>query len=71
MCLRAQGIDDDDDGVGRLRRARGLSYDDGCVRRGQGVNDASKGLETTTEAAGDRQQSQGIYDDNRCIGGGR
>ena len=71
MCLRAQGIDNDDGGVGRLRRASGLSDNNGGVRRGQGIRDAYEGLETTTEAAGARQQAQGIYNDYIGFGGGR
>ena len=71
MCLRAQGIDDDDDGVVRVRRARGLRDYYGGVGRGRGIDDASEGLDTTTEAAGDRQRAQGIYDDGGDVGGGR
>ena len=43
--LRAQGIDDDDGGVKRVRRARALSNDNLGVGRGQGIDDASEGLE--------------------------
>ena len=50
MCLRDQGIDDDNSAVERIRRARILSNDNGGVGRGQGIYDASKILETTTEA---------------------
>ena len=57
LFLRTQVIDDDDGGVGRVRWVRGLRYDDGGVIRGRGINDASEGLETTTEAAGARQQA--------------
>ena len=39
--------------------------------KGRGKEDASEGLETTTEAAGARRWSQGIYDDNGGFGGGR
>ena len=70
MCLRSQGIDDDDGVVNRVIRSRGLSDDGGGIGRGQGIDDASKGLETTTEAAGARKQDQGIYNDNRGLGGG-
>ena len=62
VSLRAQGIDDDKCGVGRVRRACGLSDDDGGVNGGRGIDDASEGLDTTTEAAGDRQRARGIYD---------
>ena len=50
MCLRTQGIVENGY-VGRVRRACGLSDDDGCVGRGRGIEDASDGLETTTKAA--------------------
>ena len=51
MCLRDHGIVDNNGVVGRVRRAHGLSNDDGGVGRGRGVDDLSKGLETTAEAA--------------------
>ena len=56
VCLQSQGIDNDNDdgGVVRLRRARGLSDNDGGVGKGRGVDDASNVSETTTEAAGAR-----------------
>ena len=50
MCLRAQGIDDGDDIVDRLRRSHGLGNDNGGVGRGRGIHDASEVLETITEA---------------------
>ena len=50
MCLRAQGIYDDNGVVDRLRPARGLSDDNGGVGRGQGIDDTPKGLETIIEA---------------------
>ena len=70
MCLRAQGIDNNDGDVGRVRRSRGLSEDNGGVKRGQGIRDASEGSETTTEVAGDIRQSQVTYDDDGGVGGG-
>ena len=51
MCLRNQGIGNDNDGVGRVRQVRGLSYNDGGVVRGKGIDDASKGPEKTAKAA--------------------
>ena len=57
MCLRAEGIDDNGGGVGRVRWAKLISNYDGGVDRGQGIGDAFKGLETTPEAAGDRRRS--------------
>ena len=69
MCLWAHGIDDNG-GVGRVRRFRRLSNDDGGVGRGRGICDVSEGLETTTEAAGDIRQAQGIYDNDGGVGGG-
>ena len=71
MCLRAQGIDDKDGCVIRLRRAHGISNDSGGVGRGRGIHDASEGSETTTEAAGARQRAQVIYDDNVGVDGGK
>ena len=52
MCLWAQGIDDNDGGIGGGRRAQGISNDDGGVGGGQGIDNTSEGSETTTEAAG-------------------
>ena len=71
MCLQDQGIDNDDGGVIRVRWACGLSENNRGLGRGQGIYDASKGLETTAEAAGDRQRAQEIYDNNSGVGGGR
>ena len=72
MCLLAECIYDDvDSGVGRVRRAKGLSNDNEGVGRGRGICDASEALETTVEAAGDRRRDQGIYDDDGGVGGGR
>ena len=42
MCLQDQDIEDNNGGVRRVRRARGLSDDDGG-------DDGTGGLETTTE----------------------
>ena len=53
MCLQAQGIDEDNGGVGRLRLARRLSDDDRSVGRGRVIDNASEGSETTAEAARD------------------
>ena len=69
--LRAQGIVDDDGGVGRVRQARGLRDDDGGVGRGRGIYDASEGSDTTAEAAVDKRQARGIYDNNGGVGRGR
>ena len=55
MFLRAQGIDNNGGSGSRVRRARGLSNNDGVFVRGRGIDDASKGLETMTEADGARQ----------------
>ena len=51
MCLWAQVIDDDDGGVGRVRRACRLRNYNGGVGKGQGIVDASEELETMMEAA--------------------
>ena len=52
VCLRSQGIEEDNGGVGGGRWSRGLSDNDGGVGRGRGINDASEVLETMTEAEG-------------------
>ena len=62
VCLQAQGIEDDDRGVGGVIQARILSDNGGGVGGGRGIDDASKGLEITTEVAGARRWSRGIYD---------
>ena len=49
MCLQAQGIDNNDGGVGKERRVRGLYDNDRGVGRGRGIDDASKVSDTTTE----------------------
>ena len=51
VFLLAQGIDDDDGVVDRVRHAHGLRNDDRGVGRGQGLNDASEEFETKTEAS--------------------
>ena len=56
MCLRAQGIDDNDGGLVRGRRARGPSNYNRCISGGRGIYNASEGLDTNTEAAGDEQR---------------
>ena len=71
VCLRAQGINNDNGGVGRARQACGISDNDGGVGRVQGIHNASKGLETTAEVAGARRLDQGIYDDGGGVGRGR
>ena len=64
VCLRAEGIDDNNSGVGILGQAKGLSNNDEGVGRRRGIHNTSEGSETKTEAAGARQRHQGIYDDN-------
>ena len=71
MCLWSEGTDDDSGDAGGVRRVKGLSEDDGGIGRGQGICDASEGLETTTEVAGDRRWDRGIYNEDRDIEGGR
>ena len=61
MFLLAEDIDDVDGGFRTVRRSKVIRDNDGCVGRGRGVHDASKGMETTTEAAGDRRRDRGIY----------
>ena len=70
VCLQAHGIDNNNDGVGRVRRAQGLSDNDGGVGRGQGIDDDSEGLEMTMEAAGYWRHAQGIYDNDKGVGAG-
>ena len=64
VCLQAQGIDNDDGGVRRVRQDRGLSDNDGNIVIGQGTDDASEGLETTPEAARYQRRARGIYNDD-------
>ena len=71
LCLRDQGIDNNDGGVGRLRSSSGLSDVGGGVIRRRVICDASKWSVTMTEAAGARRQAQGIYDNDRSVGGRR
>ena len=70
MCLQAESIDDYGS-VGIVRRSKGISDNDRGVVRGQGIRDASEGLETTTEASGAIQQARGIYDLVGGVEGGR
>ena len=58
MCLQDQGIGNNDGGVARVRRALRLINNGGGVRRGQGIDNASEGSETTieTERIWGRQQ---------------
>ena len=51
MFLWDQGIDEGGDVVDRVRREHRLSKNEGGVGRGQGIYDASEGLETTTEVS--------------------
>ena len=71
MCLWDQVIADIDRVVGRVGHARGLSNDNIRVVKGKGIENASEGSETTAETAGARRQSQGIYDDDGDVRGGR
>ena len=71
MCLRDQVIYDENDGISEGRWALRLSNNNGGFGGGRGIDDASKGLETTTEAAGARQQDRGIYNNNGGVGRGR
>ena len=52
MCVRSQGIDDNNGGVDGVRRAQGLSNYDRAVDGGRRIDNASEGSETTTEATG-------------------
>ena len=71
VSLRAQGIDNNDGIVGRVRWAWGLSNDDVGVGRGRGIYDMFKASETTTEVSGARQRPQRLYNDDRGFGRGR
>ena len=57
-------------GVGRVRQSKELSGNGKGVGRGWWIHDASEGLETTMEVTGTRHGPQGIYDNNRGVGGG-
>ena len=52
-CVWAQIIDDNDGGVIGGIRYQGLSGDNEGIGGEQGIDDASKGLDTTAEAEGD------------------
>ena len=52
MSLRAQGTNDDTGGFVGGIQDQGRGNDNGGVGGGQVIDDASEGLETTTEAAG-------------------
>ena len=52
VCLRDQDIDNEEDGIDRVRQAHGLSKNDGGVGREQGIDYASKRSATRTEAVG-------------------
>ena len=71
VCFQDQGIDNYNGGVGRVRLACRLNNDGRGVGRWWGIYDASEGLETTTEAARDRQQAQGIYNNDGGVSRGR
>ena len=51
-------------------QAQGIDNDNG-VGIGRGIEDASKGSETTAEAARYRGQAQEIYNDNGGVNGER
>ena len=51
VCLQAQGIDNKNGGIGKVRWDHGISDDDEGVGRGQILDDVSEGLEITTEVA--------------------
>ena len=68
VCLQAYGIDDYDGAVEGGIRARGISNNNGCFGRGKGKNNASKGSESTTEAARAQQRYQGIYGVYKGVG---
>ena len=71
MCLRAQSIDNYNNGVCIVRQVLGLSNNDGGVGKGQKIDYASKKSEKTTEAAGARRRAQEIYDDDGGVSRGR
>ena len=71
VCLQDQGIYNNNDYGIIIGRSQGLSKNYRCVSRGQGIRDASEVLETMTEAAGDIRRTQGIYDNNIGVRGGR
>ena len=71
VFLWAQGIDDNNGGDCGVRWSRGLSDDDGGVGGGRLIDDATKLLETMTEAAGDWRRAWVIYDYKGVVGEGR
>ena len=57
VCIRTQGIEKNDSGFRGERWSKGHINNDGGVSRGQGIDDAAKGLEMMTEAEGGRKQA--------------
>ena len=71
VCFRAEGFEDNNIDVWRVRHTKGLSDDDGGISRQQGIRDAPKESETTTDAEGDRRRSRRICNNDRSFEGGR
>ena len=49
MCLQAQGVDEEKGIVNRVRWPHGISDNNGGVGRVRVIDNASEGLETTTD----------------------
>ena len=69
MWLLSRVIFDNGGGVGVGRRVWGLTNNDGGVGGGQKIDNASKVLETTTDAAAEEDELENL-DENRGVGGG-
>ena len=70
MCLRSQGIDDSDGGIGIGRRSWGLSDDNRGVGGERGIDSASERSEKTADTMGARRRARGIYDNDGGVGRG-
>ena len=70
MCLRSQGIDDDNGDVDGGIWSQVLRNNDGGVGGGREIHDTSEGSETMPEAEGDQRRDRGIYDNDGGVDGG-
>ena len=65
VCLQAQEIDDNNGGVSPK-----INDDDGGVGGGRGIDGTSEGLDTTTDASAEDDDSEDFNNDNKGVGRG-